>query len=380
MERYGLGTRLDLPVEDLSIGEQERIEIVKLLYRDARILILDEPTAVLAPSEVEQLFEVLRSLAAEGRSILFVSHKLPEVLALSDHISVLRGGRMVGTMARADFDPERLVSLIVGGAPPAEVAWKPRQPGETVLSLQGLCAESESASVEDVDLDVRAGEIVGVGGVEGNGQRELVHALLGYLPLRSGRIEFRGAAVDPEREGGFRQQIAVIPEDRHNEGLLLSRDLVSNAGLGKHDEAPFSIRGRVSWSRLAEHARNVVEEYGVRPPHLDAPAQRFSGGNQQRFIVGRELLRGSPFLLAVHPTRGVDLTAIRFIHRRLLEERERGTAILLVTADLTELRALCDRILVFYRGRIAYDSPRDRVDPDRLHRALLGLHAGAEVS
>ena len=373
MERYGLQTELHRPVEDLSVGEQERIEILKLLYRDAKILVLDEPTAVLAPSEVEQLFVVLRELASEGRAVLFVSHKLPEVVELADRVSVLRGGRWVGTLERGDFEMDRLVSLIVGGDAPPEVAWTPREPGETVLRVHDLVAGDEGHQLQGLSFDVRAGEIVGVGGVEGNGQRELVHTLLGYRPAISGRVELSGRLVQPHRELGFRRDIAVIPEDRHHEGLLLSRDLVANAGLGKHEESDFSRRGGVDWSRLRAHAREIVTDYDVRPTDLSRPARQFSGGNQQRFIAGRELTRERPLLLAVHPTRGVDLMAVQFLHQRLLEERARGAAILLVTADLAELQALSDRILVLYRGGVAYDAPRERLDRAALNGALLGV-------
>lgn len=373
MERYGLETRLDEPVEELSVGEQERIEILKLLHRDSRILILDEPTAVLAPSEVESLFAVLRTLAAEGRAVLFVSHKLPEVLALAARVTVLRRGRRVGTLGPGELEEGRLVEMIVGGRPPAEVRWRARAPGRPVLAVDGLSSGRGGSSLRDMRFTVREGEIVGIGGVEGNGQKDLVETLLGYRPRSAGRIKFLSRPIRPERDPAYRSSIGVIPEDRQREGLLPSRTLVANAVLGGHERRPFTRGIRLDWGAMRAHARRIVETYHVSPERLDLPARALSGGNQQRFIAGREISRSPELLIAVHPSRGVDLLATRFLHARLLEERDRGTAILLITADLAELRALSDRVLILYRGRVAYEAERGRIDLERLHRSLLGL-------
>lgn len=376
MKRYGLRTNLDVPVSDLSIGESERVEILKLLYGDAKVLILDEPTAVLAPTEVESLFTVLRQLRKEGKAVLFVSHKLPEVLAIADRVTVLRGGRVIGTVAAAGLEASTLVSMIVGGEAPVEVAWQPKTAGEPVLEVEKLSAGRRTASLQRVSFRVREGEIVGIGGVEGNGQRELVHVLMGYLSRDHGEIRFLGRPMHPERTPAFRRRIGVIPEDRRREGLLLSRGLVENAALGQHDRKPIRKGIWLDRAEMVAQARRIVEKFDVQPPRIDLKARAYSGGNQQKFIAGRELSRRPPFLLAVHPTRGVDLRATQFIHAQLLEERERGTAILLVTADLAELRALSDRILILYRGRVAYEATREAVDGAELHRSLLGLEAG----
>jgi simple sugar transport system ATP-binding protein len=377
MKQYGLRTSLEVPVEVLSVGERERIEILKLLHRNARVLILDEPTAVLAPSEVEALFGVLRALAREGRSVLFVTHKLPEVLAVADRVTVLRGGRVMGTLPGKGLDPGHLVSLIVGGDPPDPRSWTPREPGRPVLEVKNLSAGRTGAALERISFGVREGEIVGIGGVEGNGQQELVGALLGSLRREGGEIRFLGRVVSPLGHRGFRRRVGWIPADRQREGLLPDAPLPENAVLGLHDRPPFKVGPFLRHARMREAAAGIVEAFGVRPPRLDLPARVFSGGNQQRFIAGRELSRRPPLLVAVHPTRGVDLGATAFLHERLLEERDRGTAILLVSADLVELRALSDRILILYRGKIAYDATRETIDAPRLHRALLGLEVEA---
>jgi len=373
MMKYGLKTPLEVPVEDLSVGEKERIEIVKLLHRDARVLILDEPTAVLAPSEVETLFTVLRTLAREGRAVLFVSHKLPEVMAIADRVTVLRHGRVAGTLRGAALSPDVLVSLIVGGAPPPEVQVEPRAPGEPVLEVKNLSAGHTGSALQRISFTVREGEIVGIGGVEGNGQQELLGALLGHVAREHGEIRFQGRPLAWPRTASFRRRIGWIPADRQREGLLLDRTVIDNAALGAHDRPPFRRGLSLDRRAMRAAASSILETFGVRPARLDLPMRVFSGGNQQRFIAGRELSRRPRLLLAVHPTRGVDVAATAFLHERLLEERRRGTAILLVSADLAELRALSDRVLILYRGRVAYEAAREEIDPPRLHRALLGL-------
>jgi general nucleoside transport system ATP-binding protein len=375
MKRYDLRTNLEVPVADLSVGECERVEILKLLYRDCKVLILDEPTAVLAPSEVETLFGVLRRLAQEGRAVLFVSHKLPEVLAVAKRVTVLRGGRVMGTLSGDDMQTSTLVTLIVGGEVPAESQWVPRTPGPVVLEVRDLSAGRTAAALGRISFTVREGEIMGVGGVEGNGQKELVEALLGQIPREAGEIRYLGKPVTPLGTAAFRRRIGLIPADRSREGLLPNESLVENAVLGLQDRPPFRRGLRLVRREMRAAAARIVDTFGVRPARLDLPARTYSGGNQQRFIAGRELMRCPPLLIAVHPTRGVDLVATRFLHERLMEERVRGTAILLISADLAELRGLADRILILYRGKAAYQSERAALDPQRMHRALLGLEA-----
>lgn len=375
MKRYGLKTNLEVPVEDLSVGEQERIEILKLLHRESKVLILDEPTAVLAPSEVEALFGVLRTLSREGRAVIFVSHKLPEVIALADRVTALRAGRITGTLSGHGIEASALVPLIIGGEAPEEIAFPARIPGEPVLEVKDLSAGHTASALERISFTVREGEIFGIGGVEGNGQKELVGALLGQIPREAGEIRFLRKAVTPLGVRAFRRRIGLIPADRAREGLLPDESLSENAVLGLHDSPPFRRGLRLDRKEMRAAAARIIDTFGVKPSQLDLPARALSGGNQQRLIAGRELLRRPPLLIAVHPTRGVDLLATQFLHERLLEERARGTAILLVTADLTELRALSDRVLILYRGRAAYQATRSDLDAQKLHRALLGLEA-----
>ncbi len=373
MDRFGLPTDLDRRVSELSVGERERVEILKLLHRGSRILILDEPTAVLAPAEVELLFGVLRRLAADGCAILFVSHKLPEVMALADRVTVLRGGRLVGTEVVAGTEPSRLVSMIVGGAKLPDLVWTPSHAGDVVLEVERLDAGSGGVRINELSFSVRSGEIVGVGGVEGNGQKELVGALLGTVPIASGEIRFLGRTIDPRRPSQFRRRIGCIPADRSHEGLLPDIDLVENMALGRQGDVEFRRWIFLNRDALVKAAGEVVQRFGVRPARLDLPGRALSGGNQQRFIAGREISRKPPLLLAVHPTRGVDLLATSFLHGQILAERDRGAAVLLVSADLGELQALSDRILILYRGLPAYEALRADVKPDELHASLLGL-------
>lgn len=423
MDRYGLQTDLDRPVQDLSIGEQERIEILSLLHRDSRILILDEPTAVLAPTEIASLFEVLRRLASEGRTIFFVTHKLPEMMEIADHVLVLRRGRLVDAMTRAKtvesfdatrasgaeppphrvapvepfdvshasdaevpsqqvedmapFDAGRIVAGIVGEDAPVEVGWTPRTKGALVLEARNVSAGDARSRIENISLRLHAGEILGIGGVEGNGQTALVQTLLGHLERRAGTIFYRGAIRSAAGLREMRASTAVIPEDRHEEALMLRRSVADNAVLGMHQRAPFSRHGWLDRSAIEEHAKELVREYGVRPAELDRTAGALSGGNQQRLVVGRELMRDPDLLIAVHPTRGVDLAATGFIHAQLLAARERGKAILLVSADLTELFALADHVAILYRGQIEYEADRSELEPARAQRALLGLERTA---
>src|SRR5690606_17267255 len=302
----------------------ERIEILSLLHRDSRILILDEPTVVLAPTEIASLFGVLRRLASEGRTILFVTHKLPEVIDIADQVHILRRGRLVDTIPRKPvptpasrsgdiatqpepFDAERIVAGIVGDDAPVEAAWTPRAKGALLLETRGLSAGDGRSKIENVSLRLHEGEILGIGGVEGNGQTVLVQTLLGYQDRRAGAIAYRGAVQSAAQRRAMRVRRAVVPEDRREEALMLRRSLVDNAVLGLHQRSPFSRHGWLDRSAIEEHARRLVRDYGVRPPELDRSAGALSGGNQQRLVVGRELMRDPDLLIAVHPTRGVDL-------------------------------------------------------------------------
>jgi simple sugar transport system ATP-binding protein len=351
-ERHGLALDPGARVADLSVGERQRVEILKLLWRGGEILLLDEPTAVLTPGEVRALFAVLRGLVAAGKTVVLVGHKLDEVCALADRITVMRQGAVVGELGRAEASPEAIAHLMVGHPVLFAVERPPARPGEVVLDLAGLRvarARGDDA-VRGIDLGVRAGEIVGMAGVEGNGQRELVEAVVGLRRARAGRIAIAGhevtrAPVAARHAAG----LAHVPADRHARGLVLDLGVAENLLLGRQRELGFFLRPGVVLAR----ARAAIASADLRPPDPLARARALSGGNQQKLVVARELDRpGARVLVAVQPTRGVDVGALEHIHRALIAARDRGLGVLLVSTDLDELLALADRLLVNHRGRI----------------------------
>ena len=362
---------LDTDVEQLGVGVQQRVEIVKSLYRGADTLVLDEPTAVLTPQEVEGLFDVMNELTADGRSLIFITHKLDEALAVADRVTVLRDGTDVGTVEAADTSREELARLMVGRDVLFDFEARDAAPGDITLDVGGLNVRNDRdfQQVRDVGFAVREGEIFGVAGVEGNGQAELVEALTGLRDADSGTIVFEGEDVtETSRRERIESGIAYVPEDRQTEGLVQEYDLVRNALLGNQTVDPFERRGFIDWAAVRDHAEDVVDEYDVQPRNPDAAARSLSGGNQQKFVVGRELEHDPDLLVAFHPTRGVDIGAIEFIHERLRDVRDAGAAILLVSSKLDELRTLSDRLAVMYEGEFV-----DVVDPDAVSEEQLGL-------
>jgi len=362
--RYGLPVDPRARVSTLSVGAQQRVEILKALAHGARVLILDEPTAVLTPQEVDELFRVLRDLRADGVSVVLITHKLAEVKAIADEVTVMRGGRVVGGGPAAGLSIERIAELMVGRPATPLRARADRAPGAPLLAVADLVVRDDRGldAVRGLTLEVRAGEIVGIAGVEGNGQHELVEAIAGLRRPAAGTIVFEGGAA-----GGVP---AHVPSDRLRRGLVPPMSLAENLLLGRQREpgAPRLLAPRT----LAARAAPLLADYDVRPPDPGAQASRLSGGNQQKLIVARELTRGARVVLAAHPTRGVDLGAIEFIHERLLAERDAGRAVLLVSSELTEVIALSDRIVVMYGGRIAYETPAAGADERALGRAMLG--------
>jgi simple sugar transport system ATP-binding protein len=348
-DRFGLGVDPLARAGELSVGEAQRLEILKVLWRGADILLLDEPTAVLVPAEVRELLRVVRSLADAGKTCLFISHKLDEVMALCDRVTVLARGRAVAEFSASETTAAEIARAMVGrdvALPRRQVGGAP--PGEAVVTVRDLrCGRA----LRGVSFDVRRGEILGVAGVQGNGQHELVLALAGLLAADGGVVRSPPAAH--------------IPEDRHARGLVLDFSLEDNLVLGRHREI---------WGARAvrEGARRALAEYDIRPPRPFAPARSFSGGNQQKIVVARELGRGARVLLAAHPTRGVDLGAIELIHRRLLDARQGGCAVLLVSSELSELRALCDRIAVIHRGRLVKTFDGASATEEELGLAMTG--------
>jgi len=375
-KRYGFDVEPDARIEDVGVGVQQRVEILKALYRGAEVLILDEPTAVLTPQEVEDLFDVLEELTDAGKTVIFITHKLGEALEAADEVTVLRDGRNVGTVETADTTREELAELMVGREVMLETETPPATPGETALSVERVTAldDRDVVAVDDVSFSVREGEVFGIAGVDGNGQSELVEAVTGLHALEEGRVELAGRDVtDAARRERTRAGMAYIPEDRQDRGLVMDFDLTENGVLGSQHDAPFAERGRLDWDRAEGHAREIIDEYDVRPPDAGAEAKSLSGGNQQKFIVGREFSRDPSCIVASHPTRGVDIGSTEFIHDRLIDLRDEGRAVLLVSSKLDEVRGLSDRLAVMYRGRIV-----DVVDPDEVTEEQLGLMMAGE--
>ena len=375
-ERYGFDVDPDARIEDVSVGVQQRVEILKALYRGAEVLILDEPTAVLTPQEVEDLFEVFEELTAGGKTIIFITHKLGEAMHAADEITVLRDGKNVGTVDADATSREELARMMVGREVLLEVEKRPGEAGDPVLDVEGVSVRDERGvtAVDDVSFDVRAGEVFGVAGVDGNGQTELVEAITGMRRPEAGRIRFRDEDVTEwSRRRRIDAGMAYVPEDRQERGLVMGFDLVGNGVLGSQHAAPFASGGRIDWETAREHAGDVIEEYDVRPPNPNAAARSLSGGNQQKFVVGREFARDPALLVAAHPTRGVDIGSTEFIRERVLDLRSDGVGVLLVSSKLEEVRGLSDRLAVMHDGELVAV-----VDPESVTEEELGLLMAGE--
>ncbi|MGA4542412.1 ABC transporter ATP-binding protein [Uniformispora flossi] len=380
VERHGLHVPPDARVGDLPVGVQQRVEILKLLYRDARVLILDEPTAVLTPAEADRLLDVVRGLAAAGRTVLLVTHKLHEVMAVSDRVTVLRDGRVTARMATADTGPAEIAAAMTGRQVDLDRTHPAGVPGTDVLAVDGLTVGPKGGKplVDAVSLRVRAGEIVGVAGVAGNGQSELVEALAGLRPATAGRVVVagtevvsggKGASVAKRRAAG----LAYVPEDRAEVGAARTAPLADNLAMGFHRRAPIAGRGGLlSRAAIRAHAASVIDRFAVKAASGAVPIGTLSGGNQQKAILGREITHDAPLLVVEQPTRGVDIGSIENIHARLVEYRDAGHGILLVSAELSEILALSDRVLVMYDGRVVTELPRDAADAATIGLAMAG--------
>ena len=384
-ERYGLAVDPRAPVWTLSVGEQQRVEILRLLHRGAKILILDEPTAVLTPQEAAGLVRTLRGLAADGFCIVFISHKLDEVLAVADRVTVLRRGRVVGSVAAAESDRRSLARLMVGRElaslveRPAEEPHEAVATGEPVLELAGLRAEGDAGrpALAGIDLAVRAGETVGVAGVAGNGQRELAETITGLRRASGGRVRIGGADATNRSPGEIaRAGVAHVPEDRLADGLIGGMDLAGNAILRRYRRPPLARGPFVVARAVAAFADRLLKEHGVAAPGRRTRLGTLSGGNQQKLLLGRELAGEPRLIVAVHPTRGVDVGATEAIHALLRAQRERGAATLLISEDLDELLALADRIAVLFEGRVMGIVPAAGADPERLGLLMAGVDGG----
>ncbi|MFF3845056.1 ABC transporter ATP-binding protein [Streptomyces sp. NPDC002328] len=398
-DRYGLGVRPDALVEDLGVAERQRVEILKVLFRGARTLILDEPTAVLVPQEVDALFDNLRELKSEGLSVIFISHKLGEVLSVADDITVIRRGTTVGTAVPSETTPRQLAEMMVGSELPTPETAESTVTDRAVIEVEkltvyssGMVSLGESSAsllmdevsrdevkrvLDDVTFTIHAGEVMGIAGVEGNGQTELIDALIGTKHAHSGAIRFLGEDITPwptrrRRESG----VGYIPEDRHRQGLLLEAPLWENRILGHVTEAPNAKGFWLNPKGAQADTRRIVEEYDVRTPGIDVTAASLSGGNQQKLIVGREMSHNPRFLIAAHPTRGVDVGAQAQIWDRIREARREGLAVLLISADLDELIGLSDTLRVIYDGRLVADADPATITPEELGSAMTGAATG----
>ena len=379
-EKYGLHVDPDALVEDITVGMQQRTEILTMLYRDNEILIFDEPTAVLTPQEIEELMQIMRNLAAEGKSILFISHKLNEIMAVADRCTVLRKGKYIGTVSIQDTNQKELSRMMVGRDVEFVVHKEPAKPGKTILEVEGMTVASKAHSnnaVKNVSFTVRAGEIVCIAGIDGNGQTELVYGLTGLEPLKGGKIMLEGQDISGT---SIRKRSTMgmshIPEDRHKHGLVLDYTLEDNMVLQRYFEPEFvSKAGFLKRKAIRDYATRLIDQYDVRSGQGPVTVARsMSGGNQQKAIVAREIDKDPELLIAVQPTRGLDVGAIEYIHKQIVAQRDAGKGVLLVSLELDEVMALSDRILVMYEGEIV-----GQLDPKTTTVEELGLYmAGAK--
>jgi len=379
-EKYGLHVDPDALIEDITVGMQQRTEILKMLYRDNEILIFDEPTAVLTPQEIEELMQIMKNLAAEGKSILFISHKLAEIMEVADRCSVLRKGKYIGTVETSKTTMEELSAMMVGRNVNFHVEKKPAAPGDVVLSVEGMTVASKvhkNNAVKNVSLKVRRGEIVCLAGIDGNGQTEFVYGLTGLEPLVSGKVELCGQDISkaPIRYRST-HGMSHIPEDRHKHGLVLDYTLEDNLVLQRYFEPEFTNgAGFLRRDNIRAYAERLIDEYDIRSGQGPVTiARSMSGGNQQKAIIAREIDKAPELLVAVQPTRGLDVGAIEFVHRQLVAQRDAGKAVLLVSLELDEVMDVPDRILVMYEGEIVGE-----LDPKTTTQEELGLYmAGAK--
>lgn len=375
-DEYELFVDPDTEVWKLPVGQQQWVEILKALYRDCKVLVLDEPTAVLTPSESDQLARAIRRITGQGRSVVFISHKLREVMEVTDKVTVIRDGAVVGTIATKDASQIKLAEMMVGRPITIERRERPAMPdGEVILDMQGVNATDDRGvhALKDFSLQVRAGEIVGVAGVDGNGQRELAECISGLRKPTSGTITIKGKPVtgvisDPSFMG-------FIPEDRHKTGLVLDFSVAENLVIKEYMNAPYTKNGILQYKEIKRHADEMISKYNVKTPNCDVKAKTLSGGNQQKVVIAREMDPEPVFDMTAHPTRGLDLGAVTNVHDILLNERNRGAAVLFISAELQEIMAVADRIIVLYSGQIMGDLDGETADQNVIGQMMLGQKA-----
>ncbi|MEA3438903.1 MAG: ABC transporter ATP-binding protein [Chloroflexota bacterium] len=379
-EQYHLEVDPNAYVKDLPVGVQQRVEIIKLLYREADILILDEPSAVLTPQEVEGLFKIMQTLIDKGKSIIFITHKLGEVLEIADQITVIRRGKVVGSTTPAQADKRKLAEMMVGREVSLEVDKEPPQVGDPVLVVDNLSVldERQQIAVEDISFDVHAGEVLGIAGVQGNGQTELVEALTGLREAMDGEVQLLGQDISHSSPRRITELgTAHVPEDRQRDGLVLSFPVADNLVLNSYYLPPFTRGVVMQQESIQKNADTLIQEFDIRTPSANTNAGSLSGGNQQKVIVAREFSRPIKLLVASQPTRGLDVGSVEYIHGRIIEKRDEGTAVLLVSTELDEIMEISDRIAVMYRGKIVEILPAEGATKQQVGLLMAGVHPEA---
>jgi ABC-type uncharacterized transport system ATPase subunit len=380
-KRFHISVSLDRKVSQLSVGEQQRVEILKVLVRRARILILDEPTAVLMPQKIADLMVTLRQLASQGFSIFIVTHKLAEAMQVGDRVSVMRAGHMIGTWKTSDTHPDALITSMIGHGRDAHLERRETLPGEPILHLRSITAPGDRGvdALRGLDLSLQRGEILGVAGVEGNGQRELAETIVGLRPITNGDIVLHGESIrDRSRIDILHRGVGFVPEDRHHDALVLPLSISENAILVSHRDRTFDRRGLLISEAVAAFAERLVREFQIRCAGVNLPIRSLSGGNQQKLVLAREIARNPRLLIAMQPTRGLDVGAIDYVHARLIEARNQGTAVLLISTELDEVMAVSDRIAVLREGRIVGNLTRAEATMDGIGRLMLGSMSESE--
>ena len=377
-ERYGLAVDPSAKVADISVGAQQRVEILKTLYRGADILIFDEPTAVLTPSEIDELMAIMKNLVKEGKSIILITHKLDEIRAVSDRVTVIRRGKSIETVEIAGATNADLAEMMVGRSVSFKTEKQAAQPKEVILSIKNLVVNENRGvpAVKNLSLDVRAGEIVGIAGIDGNGQSELIQAITGLRKIESGSVELKGQSIVGLRPRQITEMsVGHVPEDRHRDGLVLEMMISENIALQTYYKEPLSKKGILNYSNIINYAKKLMQEFDVRAASEIVPASALSGGNQQKAIIAREVDRNPDLLIVSQPTRGLDVGAIEYIHKRLIQERDNGKAVLVVSFELDEILNVSDRIAVIHDGKI-----QGIVTPETTNKQELGvLMAGGEL-
>lgn len=380
-DRYGLKVDAKALVRDISVGMQQRVEILKMLYRKADILIFDEPTAVLTPQEISELMQIMKSLINEGKSIILITHKLNEIKEVADRCTVIRRGKGIGTVNVSETSTEELASMMVGREVVFKTEKSPAKPKEPVLQIQDLVVKDNRGvdMVRGLNLEVRKGEIVGIAGVDGNGQSELIEAITGLRKVESGKVLLNGNDLTNLKPRKITESgIGHIPQDRHKFGLVLDYPIGENLVLQTYYKEPFSKRGQLNFKNIYNYAEKLIEEYDVRTPSSTTLARALSGGNQQKAIIGREVDRSPDLLIAAQPTRGLDVGAIEFIHKKLIEERDKDKAVLLISFELDEIMNLSDRIAVIYEGKIVAIVNPEEADEQELGLLMAGSNRKKE--